>query len=37
MMYGFIFYTRAGEELGLQVDPRSGRILPGTQPEAVLP
>jgi hypothetical protein len=37
MMYGFVFYTRAGEDLGLRIDPRSGRILSGSQPEAVLP
>jgi thiol-disulfide isomerase/thioredoxin len=26
MMYGFFFYTRAGEKLGLDVDPKTGQV-----------
>jgi hypothetical protein len=37
MMYGFVFFTRADEDLGLQIDPRSGGVLPRTQPVAVRP
>jgi hypothetical protein len=37
MMYGFVFYTRAGEDLGLQIDPRTGCVLSGTRPAAGLP
>jgi hypothetical protein len=37
MMYGFVFYTRAGEDLGLLIDPRSGGILSRARPEVVRP
>ena len=29
MMYGFVFFTRDDEHLGLRVDPKTGRVAPG--------
>jgi hypothetical protein len=28
MMYGFVFFTRDDERLGLRIDPRSGHVAP---------
>ena len=30
MMYGFLFYTVAGEHLNLDIDPKTGAAIPAT-------